>query len=104
MALAAYVNHRLVMFRRVLDRPAVTATPDSVRLPASGSVVILTASRLLAPAVLAASVGSVKPKSAAEIGRASCRDRVKVLAVRGGASFNEVTARDMVLTDGCRST
>src|ERR1043166_8109446 len=41
--------------------PAVTATPDSFRLPAAGKVVILTAASALA----GVSLGSVKPKSLA---------------------------------------
>ena len=41
--------------------PEVTATPDSVRLPATGGVLIFTAASVLA----GVSPGSVKPKSAA---------------------------------------
>ena len=40
--------------------PEVTATPDSVRLPAAGGVLIFTAASVLD----GASLGSVKPKSA----------------------------------------
>ena len=49
------------MSASVMNWPAVTATPLSVSVPAAGSVVIFTASRLLA----GESLGSVKPKSAA---------------------------------------
>src|SRR5262249_60874938 len=45
--------------------PAVTVTLLSVSVPAVGKVVIFTAARALAPLLLAASTGSVKPKSAA---------------------------------------
>jgi hypothetical protein len=49
------------MLAAVTNCPALTAEPESVRLPATGSVEILTAASALA----AASLGSVKPKSAA---------------------------------------
>ncbi len=49
------------MSARVIDWPAVTATPLFVRLPAPGSVVIVTASSVLA----GLSLTSLKPKSAA---------------------------------------
>jgi hypothetical protein len=44
--------------------PALTATPDRVRLPAAGRVVIFTLSRVLAPPAAITSFGSVRPKSA----------------------------------------
>ena len=49
------------MSASAIDWPSVTATPLLVSVPAPGSVVIFTASRLLAGLSLA----SLKPKSAA---------------------------------------
>ena len=50
-----------VMSATETNWPAVTATPLSVSVPAAGSVLIFTASRVLA----GLSFGSLKPKSAA---------------------------------------
>ena len=63
MAFAAAVNLRLpaATFAADTNWPAVTATPDNLRLPAAGSVVIFT----LASAFAGESDGSVNPKSAA---------------------------------------
>ena len=56
-------EHQLaaVMSATATNWPAVTATPLSVSVPAPGSVVIFTASSVLA----GVSLGSLKPKSAA---------------------------------------
>jgi hypothetical protein len=63
LAFAAGVNTRLpaAMLAALTNCPALTAEPESVRLPATGSVEILTAISVFA----AASFGSLKPKSAA---------------------------------------
>ena len=75
--------------------PAVTATPDSVRLPAPGSVVIVTALSALA----GLSFGSVKPKSAAVKVYCVSSSVVTVLLVPAGASLTAVTLTVIVLAD-----
>ena len=47
------------MLAAVTNWPAVTAAPDSVRLPAPGMVVIRTLAKAFAPDTPAASAGSV---------------------------------------------
>ena len=63
MAFATGVNLRFpaLMFATETNWPAVTATPESARLPAPGSVVIFTFDN----ALTGLSAGSVNPKSAA---------------------------------------
>ena len=76
------------MSAALMHWPAVTATPDRVRLPAPGKVVMVTALSALA----GLSLGSVKPKSAVTKVYAVFSLVVTVLLVPAGASF---TARDV---------
>ena len=80
--------------------PAVTATPDSARVPAPGMVLILTAVSALA----GLSLGSVKPKSALANVYAVSSSVVTVLLVPAGASLTAVTFTVIVLGVGSRST
>jgi hypothetical protein len=71
-----------------------------VRLPAAGSVEIFTAAKAFA----AASLGSVKPKSAAaKVYEASSRI-VTVRSAPAGASLTEVTSTVIVFAEASRST
>src|SRR3569833_467915 len=88
------------MSARLTNWPAVTATLLSVRVPAPGRVVILTASRLLA----GLSLGSVKPKSdAAKVYGVLIRSDT-ALSAPAGAAFTEARLNVMVLGDWSRST
>ena len=89
LALAAGVNtsRPALMSATLTNCPAVTAMPLSVRLPAPGSVVILTAASALA----GLSFGSLKPKSAAVKTFAVSSSVVTVLSVPAGASLTAVT-------------
>src|SRR5207237_1148249 len=99
LALAAGVNTSLpaVMSATLMNWPALTATPLSVSVPdpALGSVVIFTASRLLA----GLSFGSLKPKSATVNVCAPSSLTVTVLLAPDGASFTLVTLIIIVLGD-----
>ena len=83
------------MFATLMLWPAVTATPDNVKLPAPGIVVIVTAVSALA----GLSLGSVKPKSAAANVYCVSSSVVTVLSVPAGASLTEVTSTVIVLAD-----
>ena len=78
----------------------MTATPESVRLPAPGTVVTLTFNK----ALTGASDGSVKPKSAAVNVYAVSSRVVTVLLVPIGASFTDVTLTVIVRGVASRST
>jgi len=80
-----------VMSATDTSSPAPTAALSSVRLPTDGSVVIFTRSNSSAPALLPASVGSLKPKSDAVNVYVPSSNTVTVLSVPCGASFTEVT-------------
>jgi hypothetical protein len=80
--------------------PAVTATPDSVRLPAPGMAVILTAVSALA----GESLGSAKPKSAAANVYCISSFVVTMLFVPAGASLTAVTLTVIVFGEASRST
>ena len=81
----------------------MTADPLSLTVPALASVVILTAVSALAPDVELASIGSVKPKSAALNTYDVSSVAVTVLFVPAGASFTAVidVFRATVPTDQC---
>ena len=106
MAFATAVNFKLPALMLATDTnwPALTATPESVRLPAPGSAVILTALSAFAPAALPASAGSVKPKSAAVKVYAASSSVVTVLFVPTGASLTDVTFTVIVRGVASRST
>ena len=96
------MNTRLpaVMLAAGISAPAVTPTPESVRLPAAGSVVITTDWSALA----GVSVGSVKPKIGGRQARAASSSVVTVVLVPAGASLTAVTLRVTVFALGSRST
>ncbi len=83
-----------------MNWPVVTAVPLWVNVPAVGSVVIFTASRLLA----GLSLESLKPKSEAPKVYGVSSSVVAVLAVPCGVSFTEVTFTVRVRGVGSRST
>ena len=89
-----------LMLATLMLWPAVTATPDNVKLPAPGTVVIVTALSALA----GLSFGSVKPKSAAANVYGVSSPVVTVLSVPAGASLTDVTSMVSVLADASRST
>ena len=102
LALAAGVQTSLpdVMSASVTTWPAVTAAPLSRSDPSAGSVVILTASKVLA----GVSNESVKPKSAAASVTAVSSLVVMVLSAPAGASLTVVTLKMIVFGVGSRST
>jgi hypothetical protein len=75
------------MSAMLTDWPAVMPPPESVRLPAPGSVVIVTAMNAFA----GVSDASLNPKSAAVNVCAMSSSVVTVRSVPVGASFTEVT-------------
>ena len=80
--------------------PALTDEPESVRLPAAGTLEIFTA----ASAFAAASFGSVKPKSAATKVCDASSSIVSVRFAPAGASFTDVTPTLNVFAEVSRST
>src|SRR5436305_14521352 len=85
------------------DIPTCLASTLSLTRPAPGSAVILTARRLLAPAALAASIGSVKPKSARSEERRVGYGGGTGWSAPEGAGGTEVAVTGMVLGVGWRS-
>ena len=102
MAFATGVNFKLpaLMFATETNWPTVTATPESVKLPAPGKAVIL----MLSSTLTGESLGSVKPKSAAVKVYAVSSSVVTVLLVPIGASFTDVTFTVIVRAEVSRST
>jgi hypothetical protein len=80
--------------------PAVTATPESLRLPAAGSVEILTA----ASALPEESLESLMPKSAAENVCDVSSSTVSERFVPAGASLTDVTSTVIVFDDASSAT
>jgi electron-transferring-flavoprotein dehydrogenase len=80
--------------------PALSATPDRVKLPTPGSVVICTALNALA----GLSLKSVNPKSTPAKVYCVSSEVVIVLSLPAGASLTEVTSTLIVLGEASRST
>ena len=75
-----------------IEVPAVTAVPLFDKVPAPGSVVILTANNVFA----GESFGSLNPKSVVANVTVASSFNVIVLSVPAGASLTELTVIDMV--------
>ncbi len=83
-----------------IDCPALTGTAERVRLPAPGSVVMVTARSAFG----GESFGSVKPKSAVAKTWGTSSLVATVLSVPDGASLTAATSMVMVFGVGSRST
>ena len=92
LALAGGVQTRFGTCAAAITCPAVTATPESRRLPSAGSVVTITDCSAFA----GVSLGSVKPKFAAENVCAVSSLMVSVALVPAGASFTAVMVKPSV--------